>query len=249
MNKDTFLYKDCLLWLKELQDNSIDLVVTDPPYGINYNNNRRNKNWRITTENWISNDKDNIKFLSKVLKEVFRVLKDWHHLYWFWRYDKLPEQIIEMQKIWFVIKNQLIWVKNNHWTGDLFSSYAGKYESIVYAVKKQKKTTKIFHLQEVDWTKRHTDVLYYDKVASKKMIHDHQKPQELLEFLIKKSSIEWNIVLDPFCWSASTLIAAYNQKRNFIWYEFDEKNPEIYKSWLKRLLEKINQDKLNHTNL
>ncbi len=76
----------CLDYLKEKPNESYDLVLTDPPYGIDYVNNRRNKSGKIITENGILNDgKNNGNFIKNVLNELYRVLKDGKHLYWFGR--------------------------------------------------------------------------------------------------------------------------------------------------------------------
>lgn len=214
---------DCLEFIKRLPDNSIDLILTDPPYGINYKNNRRNKSGKIKTENGILNDeKNNIDFLSEVIKECYRVLKDGRHIYWFGRFDALYKQAFEFEKNNFIIKNELIWLKNNHGTGDLFYSYAPKHESIIYAIKKHSKKSKVFKLNKIDNTTRHNNILKFSKVSKLEMIHDHQKPIDLLKFLIKKSTNENEIVLDIFAGSGSTLYAAKNLNRQFIGCELDK---------------------------
>jgi DNA modification methylase len=216
-------FDDCLNLLKSLPDNSVDLILTDPPYGINYNNNRRNKSGKIKTENGILNDsKENIDFLSLVIAECYRVLKDGRHIYWFGRFDALYKQAFEFEENKFIIKNELIWVKNNHGTGDLLYSYAPKHESILYAIKRVKKSSKVFKLQKINETTRHNNILEFSKVSKSDLVHDHQKPIDLLKFLIKKSSLENEIVLDMFAGSGSTLFAAKELNRQFIGCELDE---------------------------
>jgi len=222
MKTNTVYNDDCLNILKTLPDNSIDLILTDPPYGIDYHNNRRNKNGKIKTENGILNDsKDNTDFLGNVIKECFRVLKDGRHFYWFGRFDALYKQAFEIEEAGFVIKNELIWLKNNHGTGDLFYSYAPKHESILYCVKRTNKSVKMFPLQTLNGTTRHNNILEYSKVSKNEMVHDHQKPIDLLKFLIQKSSLENEIVLDIFAGSGSTLYAAKGLNRKFIGCELD----------------------------
>lgn len=224
MNKIELLNKDCLEVLKNIPDNSIDLIVTDPPYGISYKNNRRKVKGKIKTEDGILNDTNNNDFLKNVINECFRVLKDGRHFYWFGRFDALPEQVINIKEAGFILKNQLIWVKNNHGTGDLYYSYASKHEVIIYGIKRTKKTVKPLLLQEINGIKRHQDILEFSKVSKKEMIHDHQKPVDLIEFLITKSSLEGETVFDPFAGSASTAIACNNLNRNFIGTELDKNN-------------------------
>ena len=224
--------RDCLDMLAGLEDNSVDLIITDPPYGISYHNNRRKVKGKIKTENGILNDTNNNDFLEKVINECFRVLKDGRHFYWFGRFDALPEQIINIREAGFKLKNQLIWLKNNHGTGDLFYSYGSKHEVIIYGIKRTSQKVKPLLLQELNGTKRHTDILEFGKVSKKEMIHDHQKPVELIEFLIKKSSLEGETVVDPFAGSASTAIACKNLGRGFLGTELDK---EICESAQKRI--------------
>ena len=210
---------DCLEGMKLIPDKSIDLVVCDPPYGIDFNSNYR-KSSNLKTTKGIVNDKDNKHFLEIVVDELNRVLKDNSHLYWFTRWDKVAEQKPLLDKH-FNVKNSLIWMKNNWSMGDLFGAYAGQYENILFAQKGRRL------LNEVDGTKRHPDILRYDRVSPDKLLHSHQKPLDLLEFLIKKSSNEGDIILSPFCGSGSECVASAMLKRGFISFELDREFIEI----------------------
>lgn len=224
MKKNKIYNENCINGLKEyIPDNSIDLILTDPPYGINYKNNRRNKNGKIKTENGIINDeKNNLLFLNNVLKECVRVLKDGHHLYWFGRFDSISKQYNLFEKNNLIIKNVLIWNKNNHGTGDLIYSYAPKYECIIYAIKKETKKTKMYKLNKIGNITRHSDILNFKKISRNIMIHDHQKPTDLLEFLIEKSTNKNDVVLDPFLGSGATFYASNNINRYCIGFELDK---------------------------
>lgn len=166
------------------------------------------------------NDKDNINFLEEVAKELYRLLKNNSHLYWFTRWDKVEEQKPMLEKVGFKVKNNLIWMKNNWSMGDLKGAYAGQYECILFCQKGRRE------LNEVDGKKRHADILQFDRIPPNKLLHSHQKPVELLELLIKKSSNEGDVILDPFIGCGSTAIAALNSKRKFLGFELDEKHYE-----------------------
>lgn len=160
----------------------IDLVVTDPPYGINfYSNHSKNKEYRdsLKSVNGILNDKDNIDFLETVAIQLFRLLKQNTHMYWFTRWGKVEEQKPMLERVGFKVKNNLIWMKNNWSMGDLKGAYAGQYECILFCQKGRRE------LNEVDGKKRHVDILQFDRIPPNKLIHSHQKPVELLELLIK----------------------------------------------------------------
>ncbi len=128
---------------------------------------------------------------------------------------------------YFKFKNILIWVKNNWTAGDLKGAYAKKTEFILFGSKGR-------HILN---GKRNSDVLSFKRVVGKKQLHQNQKPVDLLEFLIKKSSNEGDTVLDCFMGSGSTGVACVNTNRNFIGIELDNDYFNIAK---KRIGDEIN---------
>lgn len=99
--------------------------------------------------------------------------------------------------------------------GDLQGAYAGQYEVILFAQKGRR------ILNEVDGKRRHTDILDYDRIPAAKLRHSHEKPEALIEFLMRKSSTEGEVVLDPFCGSGTTAAVAKRIGRQFITTELD----------------------------
>ena len=106
---------DCFEILPKIKSNSVDLVITDPPYGQDYSTGRRKNVIRKTTE--IKADKGDLD-IEKLLDEINRVTKDESHLYIFtsWKTIDVWKPIVEK---YFVLKNILIWSKDNHTAGDL----------------------------------------------------------------------------------------------------------------------------------
>ena len=205
-----------------VSDKSVDCIVSDPPYNINYVNDRRKKSRdNIHWINWILNDKDNLVMIQSVYDEYSRVLKDGKHCYIFSRWDVTQDHINALKKSWFIVKNVLICVKNSWSMWDLYWNYASQYETIIFAVKLNKKKQHD-KLNTIDWKQRHSNILNYNRVAWKWQLHSHQKPEDLLEFLIKKSTNEGDTILDWFLWSWSTWVACININRKFIWVELDK---------------------------
>jgi DNA modification methylase len=214
---------DCLDGLKQMIEKNInvDCIITDPPFGKNHYTNRRKVKGTIITERGIKNDgKDNIKLLDETLSLSYQVLKNNSHIYWFCSWDTVDVHLQLMRK-YFTVKNALIWDKKNHGTGDLTGSFAGRYEIILFGHKGRRE------LNEVEGTKRHDDIIVYPRIAPKKLLHGHQKPVGLLQFLIKKSTNENEIVLDMFAGVRSTEIAAKLSNRQYIGFELDEKIYEV----------------------
>lgn len=211
---------DCLNVMKDLDSGSVDLVITDVPYGIgyfsNYSKDDEYRNRVKSVGGIINDDPDNISFLQDVAIEVYRVLRDNTHIYWFTRWDKAMQHIKILEQAGFRVKNNLIWAKNNWSMGDLKGAYAGQYENILFAHKGRRL------LNTVENKSRHSDILNYDRVPSSRLLHSHQKPVDLLEFFVKKSSEEGEIILDPFMGVGSTGVASTNLNRKFIGIELDE---------------------------
>ena len=194
---NTITHGDCFELMGELPDGSIDLVLTDPPYGIDYQSNRRVAREKLPK---FANDVD-LSWVDGWVDEVHRVLKENTHFYCFTRFDMYPVFYTSICRR-FKVKNCLIWVKNNHGSGDLNGSFAPQYEMIIFAVKGKRDLN----------GPRDSDVLDCDNVPSVRRHHATQKPVELLRQLIEKSTEPDNVVLDPFGGSGSTGLACIDTK-------------------------------------
>ena len=202
---------DCLELMKDIPDGSIDLIVTDPPYLMNYRS-----NYRKVKYDYIIGDKDGKDLIAKSIKEAYRVLKDNSAIYMFcsWHYVDFFKS--EFEK-YFKLKNIIVWNKNNTSMGDLQGSYAPKHEFILFGHKGRRLLEGF----------RYPDVLEAKRTGSK--LHPTQKPVDLLEIFIKTSSKENDVVLDMFAGSGTTGVACKNLNRNFIGIELDEEYFKIAK--------------------
>ena len=206
---------DCFEVLKEFPNHSVDLLLTDPPYGMSYISARRKCSYGE-----IQND-NNLEWLDEWMQEIHRILKpdgmfyifcSWHHI------DTFKQHIEK----YIPLKNVLIWNKNNFGSGDLFADYAPKYEMILFGNPSNKRLN----------GKRIPNVLNYNKTLNN--LHPTQKPVDLISLLIEKSTNKNDLVLDCFSGSGSTAIACHQLKRNFICIEKDEKYYKISVERLKR---------------
>jgi len=100
---------DCLEYLKQLSTNSVDLIVTDPPYNVSLKSNINYKGLNVVKNfgDWDFNF-DPIP----VLKELKRVLKPKGQIYVFCSTKQIPLYISEFEKDWF-FRNLLVWNKTN----------------------------------------------------------------------------------------------------------------------------------------
>ena len=212
--------EDCLEGMKRIPDNIVDLVVTDPPYLIQYKTGyRKNKSHKFCRE--IMND-SNRNLITYYLKECYRILKDNTAAYVFCSSKTVDFFRQEAISAGFILKNTIIWVKNNWTAGDLKAQYGQQYEPILY-LNKGRRTIN---------GKRITDVWSFPRVASHSLIHQNQKPVPLIEQCIDKSSKSGGVVFDGFMGSGTTAIACMNTNRNYIGFELDK---EYYDLSIKRI--------------
>jgi len=186
-----------------VEDKSVDLVVTDPPYGMHFQSNRRKVKHKS-----IQND-NNLDWLEGWVIELKRVCKDDAHLYIFcsWHNVDIFKQKISVH---FNIKNILIWEKNNTGMGDLEGDYAPKYEMILFCSNGSKKLN----------GGRDANIIKTPRTQNN--LHPTEKPINLINYLVNKSSDKGDIILDTFAGSFSTANACKESKRNFICVEIEK---------------------------
>jgi len=195
--------EDCLNGIKRIDDKSIDLVLTDIPYGMDFQSSRRKEKHLK-----IQNDID-VNWFPDWIKEIDRVSKDDAHLYIFCSHHKIDFFKSEIEKF-RKVKNILIWEKNNHGSGDLLGDYAPKYEMVLFCSNGDKKLN----------GGRDSNIIKANRTQNN--LHPTEKPVNLMEYFIAKSSEKNDLVLDTFAGSGSTLVACKNTKRNFIGFEIEE---------------------------
>ena len=205
---------DCLEVMKDISDNSIDLVITDSPYklvaggktsgnmgGIIAPNKLTSQNGKMFKENDVS--------FGEWLPSVYRVLKEGTHFYSMVNDRNMNEMLNESKKVGFKLLNILTWKKNNC-TPNKY--YMKNLEFIVLLRKgRAKNINNMGNKQCIEVS---------NIIGNKK--HPSEKPIELMEKFILNSSDKNDIVLDLFIGSGTTAIACVNTDRNYIGIEKDE---------------------------
>lgn len=205
--------------LDQIEAESVDMILTDPPYGIAYETNHR-----VASEGFgaiSSDDKFPYLLMKEFLYEAHRVLKKNTAVYIFTRWDVYPKMLPLVSEV-FTVRNVLCWVKDNWSAGDLKGNYARRTEWIIYATKGR-------HILNGG---RDNDVLCFKRVSN--LTHPTEKPVSLLAFIISKSCPKDGIVLDPFCGSGSTLEAALQYHCQAIGVEREEKWLPVARRRLER---------------
>jgi site-specific DNA-methyltransferase (adenine-specific) len=198
--------EDCLEGMKRIPDKSIDMILTDPPYGIKYKSNYRSKTRKFKM---LENDDNDIRF--EAYSEFLRILKDDSVCVVFASWKNIAYDIIELQK-YFDIKNILVWWKHGGGMGDLKYSLSTDYEFAIICHNGKCKIR----------GKRDGSVWECTKLNPNKMVHPTQKPEDLIERIIEKWSDESDVILDPFLGSGTTVVACLNTNRQYIGFELDK---------------------------
>ena len=201
---------------KTISDNSIDLVVTDPPYKTTSRGNAGNSGGMLQKD---INKKgqvfkhNNIK-PQDYIPELYRVLKEGSHCYIMTNHVNLQEMINVATESGFKFIKCLIWDKGNKIMGQYYMS---SFEYILFL--RKGKAKKINHCGTAD-------ILRVPNVKTKgedgQNLHDTEKPVELMKIMIDNSSQEGDIVFDPFMGIGSTGMACVELNRRFIGVELDE---------------------------
>jgi len=246
--KTNIIYnKDCIEGMKELPDNSVDLVVTSPPYedfnGAGYSGKTKD----------ILFMKLYSEFFDKFMKEVYRILKPNGQFFLNLKNKTLKKKLLTTSWIEFTegfrcfdFKSFIIW----KYSGSFDSSYCrfhNDYE-VIYHLSKGDNITLNIDKDEKDPL---TSVWYLPHFI-KDRLHPVQMPENVAEKIIKICSNENDIVLDIFSGSGTTSVVAKKLNRQFIGYEID---PQYYKLSLERLSDKTstlpngNSDKSEEFNM
>lgn len=106
---------DCLEIMQKIPDESIDMILTDPPYLMNYKTNRRKDKNHIFCQGIYNDKTTDSNIIADSIKQFYRILKKDTAIYLFCNSNKIDIFKQELEKNGFKIKNIIVWVKNN-WT-------------------------------------------------------------------------------------------------------------------------------------
>lgn len=220
---DKIICGDCLQVMKYIPDGAVDCVVTDPPYssGTRQATNRSASNIPKRGERWsragIVWDTSFSTFGLSILMNVFmaqskRVMGDGSHIYTFIDWRQYPLMTLSVEHAGLFINNCLVWNKGVYALG---GNYRSQHEMIVFA---SRGVARELNGHDVG------NVLMCKRVSGGS--HPTEKPVELINTLIRYATNPDDIILDPFCGSGTTCVAAKQLGRKYIGIEI---NPDYCK--------------------
>lgn len=209
---------------QRISPGSVNLVLTDPPFGVDNLSNMAVTSHGKAHARKIANDETPeiaIETFKKVMNSLLPKTADVCDAYVFTSYQVLEEWLVMaknyMASFGFEKKANLIWVKDGPGMGDLNSPWGMAYEIILFFQKGRREKS----------VQRRNGVLHFPQVRPADLIHPHEKPIPLLETLIRTSTDKGDFVVDPFAGSGSTVRAAKLCERNCLGIEYDKKNYDL----------------------
>jgi site-specific DNA-methyltransferase (adenine-specific) len=213
---------DCLEGLKQLPDNSVDLVVTDPPYNIAKDGDifKIGNNICSTKDSFghydIKEREHYLLWMEEIIIELQRICKDGANILIFLgrEYVNIIEQIFI--KYNFKCKNTISIVKRNPLPHFRHNGFRSGFELGLWLCKGEKPKTFNF-LQQ-------SEMINYDiyTIGQKDSTHPNEKPLDIIKKYVKVLSEENMVVCDPFMGSGTTAVACKELGRNFIGFEISE---------------------------
>ena len=223
-----FYHADSRDVLRNLPEASVDLIVTDPPYGIGLYREGAPMSSSKFAESQGAGYGDNPKEIMDMLDETFshaaRCLKPDGHAYVFFHMTRYEPIFLMLKKHFGTCEETpLIWVKQTTGIGDPNRAWVYSYEPCFW-VNRGRSLVK----------PQPFNTLKYDTVSKK--IHSVEKPVALMRHLIEASAVKGELILDPFAGSGSTLVGAAQLGMKFIGIE---KHQDFWRSAVDRVARDI----------
>lgn len=205
---NAILLGDCVKVMREMPGGCIDLIVTDPPYLVDY----RDRDGRR-----VAND-TNDAWLEPAFMEMHRVLKNDSFCVSFYSWNKADSFFRAWRKAGFYPVGHLVWVKDYH-SSEQFVRYSHEQGYLLAKGRPEKPKTALRDVLEWEYTHN--------------TLHPTQKPIMAILPLILAFSFVGDIVLDPFCGSGTTALAARTLGRRYIGIEIDRTHCETARKRLQ----------------
>jgi site-specific DNA-methyltransferase (adenine-specific) len=201
---------------------STHLILTDPPYGVEWRSNQRTERFEQLVGDGSGDDERAI--VRDVLAHCVRIVGQNRHLYVFG-----PTDVLDGQKVSEVV--ELIWDKGVLGSGDVTSSWGPQHERISFC------TSKFRHAGQtgapgIPTRMRKGSVLEFMRPTGRKVRHPSEKPWPLLAELVESSSRRGDVVVDPFAGTGATGVAAILTGRRALLVEKDAQ-------WVPLMVERV----------
>jgi site-specific DNA-methyltransferase (adenine-specific) len=237
-------HEDCLKILKQIPENSIDMVFADPPYNLSNGGFtvHAGKRASVNKGTWDKSNgfKEDYNFHLKWIIAVKKILKPNGTLWISGTYHSIYQCGYAVQVAGYHILNDIIWFKPNASPNLSCRFFTASHETLIWA-RKDKKGRHTFNYELMKNGKWLNDTLKkpYKQMRSVWVInppktiekkfgkHPTQKPEDLLKRVVLACTKKADVVLDPFTGSSTTGMAAYLYGRKFIGIDTEKKYLDV----------------------
>lgn len=232
-NLNQIHFIDCLKGLKSIENESIDLVIADPPFGIGFTGKYEtqrfyNRDSSKVVDGYHEIDpEDYISFSEAWISEIYRVLKETGSAWIISGWTNLRHVENAIARAGFETINHLIW--HYAFSPRTERKFSSSHYDLLYVCKNPKK--RFFNLIEP----YPLDVWIINRVWSTGLKNGTKLPIALVQRMIDFSSRPGEIILDPFMGNGTTAQAAKGSFRHFLGFEINEKVKEIIAQNVKRI--------------
>lgn len=230
---------DSLKVMRKLADNSVDCIITDPPYNLGLFMHKRNTNLVKMRENQFAYAGwDNLKYddwlnnIDEFLSQSNRVLKKRGTLIIFMAIIKVESVLQLAEKHGFYYKTTGIWHKTNPMPRNMNLQFVNSNECWMYFINEG--TSGTFNSEgkvRPDFLESSVTPMSEKKLGK----HPTQKPIKIIQELIRRVTNENDIVLDPFMGSGTTCVASAMLNRKYIGIDINEEYYNIAKARINSL--------------
>jgi len=255
LEKNSLFLGDCLEVMKQIEDNSIDLILCDLPYGttackwdslIDFES-LWEQYERVTKQNSAIVLTASQPFTTKLIMSKI----EWFRYEWIWEKTQATGHLDAKKRPMKAHENVCVFYKKQPiYNYQKTFGHARKVSTAKHKRNTKTNQTEIYgkydNFTDYDTTERYPrSVLTFASDKQKCALHPTQKPVALFEYFIKTYSNEGDLILDNCMGSGTTAIACINNNRNWIGIEKEEKYFDIANERIKNHLEDIQKRRLN----
>jgi site-specific DNA-methyltransferase (adenine-specific) len=224
MKDNIIYYEDCIPNIsKRLPEESIDLIIADPPFGIDFDKigSQYNRKSDYVIDGYKEIQENNYLSFSRAwIKAIYPVLKETGSAYILSGWTNLKDILIAIDEAGFIVKNHLIW----KYQFGVFTKrkFVTSHYHILFLVKHPKDYffNKVDHYPEDVW-----NIKRVYRPGEKK--NSTKLPEKLVKRFLSYSSEKGDLVLDPFMGNGTTAVMCLKMNRRYIGFEINPQAKEV----------------------
>ncbi len=215
---DVIFYEDCIAGMQRLLPGSIDLVIADPPFGLNFTGKEAiyNRDSENVQKGYVDVNEEYGDFTSRWIAELPRIMRDHASAYIFSGWTNLKEVLCAIADANLIVKNHVIW----KYQFGVFTTtkFVSCHYHVLFVVKDERKYffNRIQHYNEDVWT-----INRPYKAGQKK--NGTKLPEAVIRKCIDFSSSPGDLVLDPFMGNGTTAVVSRANFRHYLGFEINKR--------------------------